>query len=88
MNIVEEMLTMFKDNSDLLKNLITGEGSWVYGYDIETKAQWLQWKRTEELKPKKARQVRWNVKVLFTVSKRSKIFSKIKRLTWTSPKRC
>ena len=46
-----------------------GDESWVYeyGYDIETKAQSSQQKRPEEPKPKKARQVRRNVKVLLTV---------------------
>ena len=41
--------------------------SWVYGYDVETKAQSSQWKHTESPRPKKARQVRSNVKILFTV---------------------
>ena len=27
------------DDPDLLKKVITGDESWVYGYDIETKAQ-------------------------------------------------
>ena len=61
------MLTTFNDEPDLLKKVITGDESLVYGYDIETKAQSFQWKRPEELKPKKARQVRSNVKVLLTV---------------------
>ena len=39
MNIAQEMLTMFNDDSDLLKKVITGDESWVYGYDIETKTQ-------------------------------------------------
>ena len=34
MDIAQEMLT----------NVITGDESWVYGYDIETKAQSSQWK--------------------------------------------
>ena len=38
-----------------------------YGYDVETKAQSSQWKHTESPRPKKARQVRSNVKVLLTV---------------------
>ena len=41
--------------------------SWVYGYDIETKAQSSQLKRLEEPRSKKAHQVRSNVKVLLTV---------------------
>ena len=40
MEIAQEMLTTFKDNLDLLKKAITGDQSWVYGYDIETKAQY------------------------------------------------
>ena len=34
-----EILTMFNIDSDLLKKVITGDESRVYGYDIETKAQ-------------------------------------------------
>ena len=62
MNVAQLRLTTFKDHSDLLKKVITGDESWAYGYDIETKAQSSQWKR-----PKKALQVRLNVKVLLTV---------------------
>ena len=29
----------FTDNPDLLKKVITGDESWMYGYGIETKAQ-------------------------------------------------
>ena len=29
---------MFSDDPDLLKKVITGDESWVCGYDIETKA--------------------------------------------------
>ena len=50
-----------------VKKVITGDESWVYGYDIETKAQSYQWKLAEEPGLRKARQVRWNVKVLLTV---------------------
>ena len=38
----------------------------MYGYDIETKAQSAQCYRPEEPRPKKAHQVRSNVKVLLT----------------------
>ena len=40
--------TTFSDDPDLLKKVITGDESWVYGYDIETKAQSFQWKCPEE----------------------------------------
>ena len=67
MDISEEILVTFNDNPDLLKKAITGDESWVYGYDIETKAESSPWKLPEEPKLKKARQVRSNVKGLLTV---------------------
>ena len=67
MDIAQEMLTMFNDDPDLLKKIITGGESLVYGCDIETKAQSSQWKRPEKLRLKKARQVRSNVMILLTV---------------------
>ena len=36
-DIALEMLTTFNDDSDLLKLIITGDESWINGYDIETK---------------------------------------------------
>ena len=39
MDIAQEMCTTFNNDSDLLKKIITGGKSWVYGYDIEIKAQ-------------------------------------------------
>ena len=38
MDIAKEMLTRFNDDLDLLKKVTTGDESWVYGYDIETKS--------------------------------------------------
>ena len=67
MTIAQEMLNDVNDDPDLLKKVITGDESWVYGYDVETKAQSSQWKHTESPRPKKARQVRSNVKVFLTV---------------------
>ena len=48
MDIVQEMLTRSNDDSDLLKKVIAGKESWVYGYDIETKVQSSQPKRPVE----------------------------------------
>ena len=61
------MLPTFKADSDLLKKIITGDKSWLYGYDIETKAQSFKQKRPEEPRAKKARQARSNAMVLLTV---------------------
>ena len=38
--IAQDMLTTFNDDPDLLEKVITGNESWVYGYDIETKANY------------------------------------------------
>ena len=51
MDIAQEMLTTFKDDPDLL---ITGAESKVYGYDIETKAQTSQSKRSNQDQKKHA----------------------------------
>ena len=67
MTIAQEMLNDVNDHPDLLKKVITGEESCIYGYDVETKAQSSQWKHTESPRQKKARQVQSNVKVLLTV---------------------
>lgn len=34
MNIAQELLNDVNDDPDLLKRVITGHESWVYGYDI------------------------------------------------------
>ncbi|UYV79043.1 hypothetical protein LAZ67_17000846 [Cordylochernes scorpioides] len=67
MNIANEMLNSVRDDPNLLQRVITGDEAWVYGYDVETKSQSSQWKLPQEPRPKKARQVRSNVKVLLTV---------------------
>ncbi|UYV80725.1 hypothetical protein LAZ67_19001545 [Cordylochernes scorpioides] len=67
MNIANEMLDSVRDDPNLLQRVITGDKAWVYGYDVETKAQSSQWKLPHEPRPKKARQVRSNVKVLLTI---------------------
>ena len=55
MTIAQEMLNDVNDDPDLLKKVRTGDESWVYGYDVETKAQSPQWKHTESPRPKKSR---------------------------------
>ncbi|UYV61965.1 hypothetical protein LAZ67_1007210 [Cordylochernes scorpioides] len=67
MNIANEMLDSVRDDPNLLQRVITGDEAWVYGYDVETKAQSSQWKLPHEPRPKKARQVLSNVKVFLTV---------------------
>lgn len=44
--------------------VITGDESWCYGYDPETKQQSSQWKTPTSPRPKNARQVRSNIKTM------------------------
>ncbi|XP_025271347.1 protein GVQW3 [Camponotus floridanus] len=37
-DIAQELLNAVNDDPDLLKRVITGDESWVYGYDVEIKA--------------------------------------------------
>lgn len=67
MNIAQELLNDVNDDPNLLQRVITGDETWVYGYDVETKAQSSTWKHSTSPRAKKARQVRSKVKVLLTV---------------------
>jgi len=50
------------NHPSFLSNVITGDETWVYTYDPETKIQSSQWKSPGSTRPKKARQVRSNIK--------------------------
>ena len=52
------------EDVQFLKNTVTGDESWVYGYDPETKQQSSQWKGPTSMRPKKGRQVRSKTKVM------------------------
>ena len=41
--ISQEQLALAKGNENFLKNIITGDETWVCGYDVETKVQSSQW---------------------------------------------
>jgi hypothetical protein len=49
---------------NLLTNIVTGDETWIYGYDVQTKAKSSQWVSKTSPTPNKARQVRSNVKVM------------------------
>ena len=50
-------------DSSFLGNVITGDETWVYGYDPETRVQSSQWKSPSSPLADKARQSRFNIKV-------------------------
>jgi len=56
-----------RDDPNFISNIITGDETWVYVYDPATKQQSSQWKSPNSPRPKKARQVRNNVKSIVIV---------------------
>ena len=67
LDIVQNFLQTTDGNPEYLNTVITGDESWVYGYDPETKAQSSQWKHSSSPRPKNARQMRSKTKVMLTV---------------------
>jgi len=67
LEVSQDMLDYANSDPEFLNIVTTGDDSWVYGYDPETKAQSSQWKHSTSPRPKKARQVRSNVKVMLTI---------------------
>ena len=65
--IAQDDLEMVSDDENVLKKVITGDESWVYGYDPETKQQSSQWKRPDDPRPKKACQSRSHVKSILII---------------------
>lgn len=51
-NIAQWYLDMVRNDPNVFQRVINGDKSWVYGYDIEIKAQWSQW---DEPKQKRAK---------------------------------
>ena len=63
----EDILEHLQTEPHLLQRVITGDESWVFKYDLETKRQSLQWKCPLSLRPKKARQLRFKIKLMLIV---------------------
>ena len=62
--IAGDLLECSCEDVQFLKNIVTGDEPWVYGYDPETKQQSSQWKGPPSPRPKKGRQVRSKTKVM------------------------
>jgi len=65
--ISQELLANANGNENFLKNIIPGDETWVYGYDVETKMHSLQWMGKGSPRPKKAQMSRSKIKVLLVV---------------------
>jgi len=64
LQVCKDILERLDTEPDLLRRVITGDESWVFEYDPETKRQSLQWKSLTSPRPKKARMSKSNVKVM------------------------
>jgi len=53
--ICHELRQRAGDDPSFMSSVITGDESWAYGYDPETKQQSSQWKSPGSPRPKKAR---------------------------------
>jgi len=62
--IARDLFERSCEDVQFLKNIVTGDESWVYGYDPETKQQSSQWKGPTSPRTKKGRQVRSKTKVM------------------------
>ena len=56
-----------QNDPNFTSSIITGDDCWVYGYDPETKQMFSQWNMASSPPPKKARQVKSNVKTMLIV---------------------
>jgi len=65
MSVAQKSLNEVNNDAELLKRVITDNETRVYGYDVEIKTQSSQ--HSGSPRPKKARQVLSNVKVMLTV---------------------
>ena len=52
--IAQDMLDCANNDLEFTKTIITGDETWIYNYDPESKFQSLQWKHLKSPRPKKA----------------------------------
>jgi len=64
LTLYEELKNQIESDQNFLSEVITGDEIWCYGYDPETKQASSQWKTPTSPRPKKARQMRSNVKTM------------------------
>ena len=61
-----DLIQTTMNEPDFLKKILTGDESWVYGYDLETKVQSPQWKSPGSPCPDKAWQIHSKIKTTLT----------------------
>ena len=64
LNFCKCMLEKIRGNPDILYQVITGDETWVFQYDPETKRQSMRWKTAVSPRPKKAHMSKSKIKVM------------------------
>lgn len=54
-DVCTEIHQLASEDETFLSKVITGEESWIYGYDLETEQQLFQWKSPASPRPKNVR---------------------------------
>lgn len=67
LNVCRDLKEEIANDPNFLSKIITGDESWCYGYDPETKQASSQWKTPSSPRPKKARQVKSKIKTMIIV---------------------
>jgi len=65
--VCTELQEAVRHDPNFLSRVITGDETWLYDYDPETKQQSSQWKMPSSPRPKKVRQVRSNIKPMLII---------------------
>ena len=64
--VCQDIIERLEDDRDLLGRVITGDESWIFEYDPETKRQSRQWKSPASPRPKIAMMSKSKVKVMLS----------------------
>jgi len=67
LSISLELRDRAASDCSFLGNVITGDETWVYGYDPETRVQSSQWKSPSSPRAQETRQSRSNIKMMMSV---------------------
>lgn len=63
----QELLDLIQNEPDFLNSVVTGDESWMFEYDPETKRQSSEWHTTSSPRPKKARMSKSRIKTMLIV---------------------
>ncbi|UYV74035.1 hypothetical protein LAZ67_11001900 [Cordylochernes scorpioides] len=66
-DVCREMLNELENNPNFLDNVVTGDESWTFQYDPETKAQSSEWHTSASPRPKKAMMSKSRVETMLIV---------------------